>query len=96
MTKILIVEDEENIARFVELELGYEGYETEKCYDGREGLAMIKERTYDLVLLDIMLPGLNGMEILRRMRQFTDYPCYYAYSERRCFRQSGRSRRWRR
>lgn len=74
MTKILIVEDEENIARFVELELGYEGYETEKCYDGREGLAMIKERTYDLVLLDIMLPGLNGMEILRRMRQFTDTP----------------------
>lgn len=74
MTKILIVEDEENIARFVELELGYEGYETDKCYDGREGLAKVKENSYDLVLLDIMLPGLNGMEILRRMRQFTDTP----------------------
>ncbi len=74
MSKILIVEDEEKIARFVELELRYEGYETEKCYEGREGLELIKNGSYDLILLDIMLPGLNGMEILRRMRQFSDTP----------------------
>lgn len=74
MQKILIVEDEENIARFVELELKYEGYEIDKAYDGREGFNKIKEHDYDLILLDIMLPVLNGMEILRRIRQFSDTP----------------------
>lgn len=74
MQKILIVEDEENIARFVELELKYEGYEIDKAYDGREGFNKIKEHDYDLILLDIMLPVLNGMEILRRVRQFSDTP----------------------
>ena len=86
MTKILIVEDEENIARFVELELGYEGYERkENVMTVGEGLAMIKERTYDLVLLDIMLPRLNGMEILRRMRQFTDTPVIMLTARDRLF-----------
>ncbi len=74
MNKILIVEDEENIARFVELELEYEGYKVDKAFDGREGFNMIKANDYDLILLDIMLPTLNGMEILRRMRQFSDTP----------------------
>lgn len=74
MQKILIVEDEENIARFVELELKYEGYQVDKAYDGREGFNLIQEGSYDLILLDIMLPTLNGMEILRRMRQFSDTP----------------------
>lgn len=74
MQKILIVEDEENIARFVELELKYEGYQVDKAYDGREGFNLIQEGDYDLILLDIMLPTLNGMEILRRMRQFSDTP----------------------
>ena len=60
MQKILIVEDEENIARFVELELKYEGYEIDKAYDGREGFNKIKEHDYDLIMLDIMLPVLKG------------------------------------
>lgn len=71
---ILIVEDEEKIARFVELELTYEGYGVEKAGDGRAGLEMIQTRPYDLVLLDIMLPGLSGMEVLRRARKTTDVP----------------------
>ena len=72
--KILIVEDEAALARFVELELSHEGYEVSKAADGREGLAMMESGEYDLVLLDIMLPGLNGLEVLRRARRTVDTP----------------------
>ena len=64
---ILVVEDEEKLARFVELELVHEGYEVTKSGDGREALELATENTYDLILLDIMLPGLNGLEVLRRL-----------------------------
>lgn len=72
--KILIVEDEAKIARFIEMELGYEGYETEKAADGRMGLAAAEAGGFDLILLDVMLPGLNGMEVLRRLRRTSDVP----------------------
>lgn len=72
--KILIVEDEEKLARFTELELMHEGYETAKAFDGRTGLEMAETGEYDLVLLDIMLPGLNGIEVLRRIRKTSDIP----------------------
>lgn len=71
---ILIIEDEVKIARFLELELNYEGYKVDKSYDGREGLMMIKNGDYDLILLDIMLPSMNGMEVLRRVRDFSEVP----------------------
>lgn len=74
MSKILIIEDEEKIARFVELELSHEGYETDKASNGREGLEKIESGGYDLVILDIMLPELNGIEVLRRARRTTDVP----------------------
>ncbi|MBR6293943.1 MAG: response regulator transcription factor [Lachnospiraceae bacterium] len=64
---ILVVEDEEKLARFVELELVHEGYEVTKSGDGREALDLATANTYDLILLDIMLPGLNGLEVLRRL-----------------------------
>ncbi len=67
--KILLVEDEEKLARMVELELKYEGYEVGKAADGRTGLEMALTGDYDLILLDIMLPALNGMEVLRRLRR---------------------------
>ena len=72
--KILIVEDEEKLARFVELELMHEGYETAKAFDGRTGLEMAETGEFDLVLLDIMLPELSGTEVLRRLRKKSDIP----------------------
>jgi DNA-binding response OmpR family regulator len=69
MAKILIVEDESKIARFLELELKYEGYEVEIAGDGRAGLEMALKDAIDLVILDVMLPGLNGIEVCRRIRQ---------------------------
>ncbi|RKD29015.1 response regulator transcription factor [Thermohalobacter berrensis] len=72
--KILLVEDEEKIARFLELELQYEGYLVEKAHDGREGLKKALEDNIDLIILDVMLPGLNGMEVCRRIRQSSEVP----------------------
>jgi two-component system response regulator ArlR len=69
--KILIIEDEQQIARYMQLELRHEGYLVEIEYDGRDGLRRIQEAEPDLVLLDVMLPGMDGMEICRRVRQFS-------------------------
>ena len=73
-SNILIIEDEAKIARFVELELSHEGYVCDKAEDGRKGLEMAESGAYDLVLLDIMLPELNGLEVLRRLRKTSDVP----------------------
>ena len=67
--KILVVEDEEKLARFVELELKHEGYEVKTEGSGRAALAEALSTDYDLVLLDIMLPELNGLEVLRRLNK---------------------------
>lgn len=72
--RILLVEDEEKLARMVELELKYEGYEVEKALDGRSGLELALSGGFDLVLLDIMLPQLSGMEVLRRLRRESQLP----------------------
>lgn len=72
--KILLVEDEVKLARFVELELKYEGYEVTVCHDGREGMTIIEEGEFDMILLDLMLPGLTGIELCRRVRKTSNVP----------------------
>lgn len=74
MARILIVEDEEKIARFVTLELEHEGYQVEHASDGRTAVDLALKRDYDLILLDVLLPQLNGMEVLRRVRKHKDVP----------------------
>ena len=71
---ILLVEDEEKLARMVELELRYEGYEVEKAFDGRTGLERALSGSFDLVLLDLMLPGLTGEEFITRIRRGRTMP----------------------
>ncbi|KRM57138.1 response regulator transcription factor [Secundilactobacillus malefermentans] len=74
MSRILIIEDEKNLARFVELELKHEGYETEVCLNGRTGLDAALAQDFDVILLDLMLPELNGIEVARRVREEKSTP----------------------
>lgn len=67
--KILIIEDEKNLARFVSLELQHEGYEVTIAHDGRSGLEQAIDDDFDLILLDLMLPEMDGYEVTRRLRQ---------------------------
>lgn len=74
MIKIMIVEDEEKLARFIELELLHEGYEVRKSNNGRSALEIIEKEHVDLILLDIMIPEINGLEVLRRVRKASNVP----------------------
>lgn len=74
MNRILIVEDERKIARFLELELMHEGYEVATAGDGRTGLEKALSWKPDLMILDLMLPELSGIEVCRRLRHESDLP----------------------
>ena len=74
MPAILIVEDEKKIARFLELELKHEGYDVLTAFDGRSGLDTALEKDPDLLILDLMLPELSGIEVCRRLRHTSDVP----------------------
>ncbi len=72
LANILLVEDEVKLARFIELELGYEGYQVVVVHDGLSGLTTARETKPDLIILDWMLPGLTGLEVCRRLRTTGD------------------------
>ena len=74
MEKILIVEDDETVLNFENLELSHEGYTTVTAVDGRQALEKFEAEKPDLILLDIMLPELNGIEVLRRIRKVSQVP----------------------
>lgn len=72
--KILIIEDEKQMAMFIEMELNHEGYKTSIAYDGNDGLRKIENGKYDLIILDLMLPGLDGIEVCKEVRKFSKVP----------------------
>ncbi|MEJ8305169.1 response regulator transcription factor [Saccharibacillus sacchari] len=72
--RILVIEDEEALSDFIVLELRHEGYEAVPAYEGREGLEQALGEEWDLVLLDLMLPGLNGIEVCRRLKAVKETP----------------------
>lgn len=72
--RVLLVEDEKNIARFIELELHHENFDVTHVLSGRVGLEMAKQEEFDVILLDVMLPELNGIEVCRRIRLFSQIP----------------------
>ena len=72
--KILIIDDDRNSVRFLELELSHEGYRVEKEYDGASGLKHALSESFDLILLDVMLPSLDGMDVLRQLRTSSETP----------------------
>ncbi|MEC0268870.1 response regulator transcription factor [Paenibacillus anseongense] len=68
MKRILLIEDEKNLVRFIQLELEHELFEVQAAYDGKKGLELALQEEWDLILLDLMLPGLHGIEVCRRIR----------------------------
>ncbi|MCH7558044.1 MAG: response regulator, partial [Planctomycetes bacterium] len=69
MEKILIIEDEESILMALADDLALEGYEVASARDGLQGLSMAKEKGHDLIILDIMLPKMDGFEVCKQLRQ---------------------------
>lgn len=68
------MEDEKQMAMFIEMELHHEGYNVDLAYDGQKCLSLSEENEYDLILLDIMIPIINGIEVCKKIRQYSEVP----------------------
>lgn len=73
-TKVLVVDDEELIVKGIHFCLVQDGMEVDSAYDGEEALRMAREKDYDIILLDIMLPKMDGLEVCQRIREFSTVP----------------------
>lgn len=85
MAKILIVEDDKNLSELIKLELEYEGFEISRAFDGDEALVQFNAQNPDLILLDVMLPKMNGYEIIRKIRQSSDVPVIFVTAKDETF-----------
>lgn len=74
MAKILVVDDEKLIVKGISFSLQADGMEVDAAYDGEEALRKIREKNYDMVLLDVMLPKMSGMDVCQAVREFSDVP----------------------
>ena len=72
--RILVVDDEERMVRFIRLNLEHDGFEVLVAFNGRQALDRVREDLPDLVLLDVMMPDMDGFEVLRMLREFSDVP----------------------
>ena len=74
MARVLVVDDEKLIVKGIRFSLEQDGYEVDCAYDGDEAIERAKEREYDVVLLDVMLPGHDGFEVCQTIREFSEMP----------------------
>ncbi|MCD7739013.1 MAG: response regulator, partial [Lachnospiraceae bacterium] len=72
--KVLVVDDEKLIVKGIRFSLEQEGMEVDAAYDGEEAVAMAKNKDYDIILLDVMLPKMGGFEVCQQIREFSDVP----------------------
>ena len=73
-TKVLVVDDEKLIVKGIRFSLEQDGYEVSCAYDGEEALSMAKDGNYDIILLDLMLPKLSGLDVCQQIREFSNVP----------------------
>ena len=73
-SKVLVVDDEKLIVKGIKFSLEQDGMEVDTCFDGESALEKLKEKEYDMVLLDLMLPGMDGLEVCQDIREFSDVP----------------------
>lgn len=71
---ILVIEDDQSISRILDLELKHEGYTVDLTYSGKEALELFDKNDYSIILLDLMLPEVNGMEVCRKIRKTSNVP----------------------
>ena len=91
MSRILIIEDEEAIADLEKDYLELSGFEVNICNNGMDGLQSALEEDFDLIVLDLMLPGMDGFEICKHIREKKKYPYHYGIGEKGRYRQDKRT-----